>query len=51
MTHKEKCDLLKKKPPEKRDLCDYYYEVFNQIGAIKQAYGDYMVTEPINCDE
>lgn len=51
MTNKEKSELLKKKPPGNRDLFDYYNELFNCVGTVKQGYGDYMVTAPINCDE
>ena len=28
-----------------------YYETLESLGDIKTNYGDYMTTEPINCDE
>ena len=28
-----------------------YYEVWEKLGDLRVNYGDYMTTEPINCDE
>ena len=30
---------------------DNSYKVLEQIGDIKRNYGDYLITEPINCEE
>lgn len=50
MTNKEKIQLLKAEPPKPCCLADYYQELLNKVGSIKYSYGDYMTTEPINCD-
>lgn len=51
MTNKEKIQLVKAKPPVPCCLVDYYQDVLERVGSIKHYYGDYMITEPINCDE
>ena len=51
MTNTEKIQLLKKEPPKPCCLADYYYELLESLGSMKYGYGDYMTTEPINCDE
>lgn len=30
---------------------DLYVELLEAMGDLKRKYGDYMITEPINCDE
>ena len=51
MTNKEKIQLLKAEPPKPCCLADYYQELLEKVGSIKYSYGDFMTTEPINCDE
>lgn len=51
MTNEEKIQLLKAVLPKPCCLADYYYELLNNMGSMKYDYGDYMTTEPINCDE
>ena len=51
MTNKEKLQLLKAAPPTPCCLADYYQEILEKVGSIKYSYGDFMTTEPINCDE
>lgn len=51
MTNKEKIQLLKAEPPKPCCLVDYYQELLEKVGSITHGYGDYMTTEPINCDE
>ena len=51
MTNKEKIQLLKAEPPKPCCLADYYYELLETMDSTKYGYGDFMTTEPINCDE
>ena len=51
MTNIERIQLLKAEPPKPCCLADYYYELLENLGSMKYGYGDYMTTEPINCDE
>ena len=51
MTVEEKIQLLKAEPTKPCCLADYYYELLEKLGSMKYGYGDYMTTEPINCDE
>ena len=51
MTNKEKLQFLKAEPPKPCCLVDYYQELLEKVGSIKYNYGDFMTTEPINCDE
>ncbi len=51
MTNDEKIKLLKAEPPSICCLVDYYQELLEKVGSITHGYGDYMTTEPINCDE
>lgn len=51
MTNKEKLQLLKAVPPKPCCLTDYYYKLLENMCSMKHDYGDYMTTEPINCDE
>ena len=51
MTNKEKIQLLKTLPPSQCCLRDYYQELFSKVAQIKFDYGDFMITEPLNCDE
>lgn len=51
MRNKEKIQLLKAEPPKPCCLADYYQELLEKVGSIQYHYGDYMTTEPINCDE
>lgn len=51
MTNKEKIELLKAKPPKQCCLEDYYQDLLDKVGSIKRDYGNYMTTNPINCDE
>ena len=32
-------------------VADYYYELLETMDSTKYGYGDFMTTEPINCDE
>lgn len=51
MTNKEKIQLLKAELPKPCCLVEYYQELLEKVGSIKYSYWDYMITEPINCDE
>lgn len=51
MTNKEKIQLLKAEPQKPCCLADFYYELLENIGSMNYSYGDYMTTEPIDCDE
>ena len=51
MTNKEKLQLLKAVPPKPCCLADYYYKLLENMCSMKYDYGDYMTTDPINCDE
>ena len=51
MINKEKIQFLKAEPPKSCCLVDYYQELLEKVGSIQYHYGDYMTTEPINCDE
>ena len=51
MTNKDKIQLLKSAPPVHCCLVDYYQDLLERVGSIKYHYGDYMITEPINCDD
>jgi len=51
MTRKEKIELLSKEPPKPCCMVDYYQDMLDRMGDLKRNYGDYMTTEPINCDE
>ena len=50
MTNKEKIKLLKSAPPSSCCLVDYYQDLLEKVGSIIRNYGDYLTTEPINCD-
>ena len=39
-------ELIGKKETERT-----YYDLLRQMGDLKANYGDYLITEPINCDE
>lgn len=51
MTINEKIQLLKAEPPKPCCLADYYQALLEKVGSLVRGYGDYMTTEPINCDE
>ena len=51
MTNKEKIEILKSEPSNPCCLVDYYYKLLEKVGTIKFSYGEYMTTEPIDCDE
>ena len=51
MTNKDKIQLLKAEPPNPCCLADYYQVLLEKVGSIQYHYGDYMTTEPINCDK
>ncbi len=51
MKVKDKIQLLKSEPPNPCCLADYYQGLLEKVGTIKYHYYDYMITEPINCDE
>lgn len=51
MTDKEKIQLLQAKPPSLGCLVDYYQNMLRSFGDLKRNYYDYMITEPLDCDE
>ncbi len=51
MDIKEKIQLLKAEVPKMCCLVDHYQELLEKVGSIVYDYGDYMTTEPINCDD
>ena len=51
MTNTEKIWLLSQEPPQPCCLVDYYQGLLERMGDLICNYGDYLVTEPINCDE
>lgn len=50
MTNKEKIQLLKAVPPMPCCLVDYYQDLLEKVGDIKCDYGNYMTTNPIDCN-
>lgn len=51
MTNEEKKRLLQQLDADHIFSDTYYYDALEKLGDLKANYGDYMVTEPINCDE
>ena len=51
MNNAEKIKLLKAEPPSVGCLVDYYQDLLSKVGSVIYDYGDYMITEPIDCDE
>lgn len=51
MTNAEKKKNLQQLDANRNDRETIYYEALEKLEDIKTNYGDYMVTEPINCDE
>lgn len=51
MNNAEKIKVLKAEPPSVGCLVDYYQELLSKVGSVIYDYGDYMITEPIDCDE
>lgn len=51
MKNSEKCKILR--VLKSADYCSVssYYEALENIGDMKYNYGDYMITEPIDCRE
>ena len=51
MKNSEKCKILQ--VLKSADYCSVssYYEALENIGDMKYNYGDYMITEPIDCRE
>lgn len=51
MRNSEKCKILQ--DLKSADYCSVsrYYEALENIGDIKYNYGDYMITEPIDCNK
>lgn len=51
MTNAEKKQLLQQLDANRIFRETDYYEALEKLGDLKTNYHDYMVTEPINCDE
>lgn len=51
MDFKEKAAVLKSLRDDGDRHIDLWYEALEKIGVIKYNYGDYMVTEPIDCNQ
>lgn len=51
MTDKEKLQFLRAEIPLFGCLVDYYQNMLESFGDLKRNYYDYMITEPLNCDE
>lgn len=51
MTNAEKKKLLQQLNANRIFRETIYYEALEQLGDLKTNYSDYMVTEPISCDE
>lgn len=50
MTNKEKIKKIQNVIDHPGDE-ELYYKLLKDMGDLKINYGDYMITEPINCDE
>ncbi len=50
MTNAEKINLIEYVIQNPRNE-EVYYELLERIGGIKGYYGDYLITEPIDCDK
>lgn len=51
MTNKEKIILLTAQPIMPCCLVGYYQNLLEKVGTIKSNYSDYMITDPINCED
>lgn len=50
MNNKEKCQILQNLIDADTVSVGSYYKTLENIGDIKYNYGDYLITEPIDCD-
>ena len=50
MTKEEKIEIILELIGKKENA-RIYYAMLDQLGDLKSNYGEYMITEPINCDE
>ena len=51
MKNSEKCKILQVLKSADSYSISSYYEALENIGDMKYNYGDYMITEPIDCQE
>ena len=51
MKNSEKCKILQDLKSDDTCSVSSYYEALENIGDMKYNYGDYMITEPIDCHE
>ena len=50
MTKEEKIEIISRLIGKKENA-RIYYAMLDQLGDLKSNYGDYMITQPINCNE